>query len=128
MITLHNIYTCSRESLGTRLIKKTVHFGGGGGGGGGRKTSPPPPPPPTLNRTLVVKCLSSCTADLEAVLRRIHVIPAETLCRVWHKDTNELLSDPSQTLSKAGIFSDMEVRWGGSKRVNHIFLFVDYCH
>ena len=53
-------------------------------------------------------------ADLEATLREVYAIPADTPCRVWHRymsHTYDLLSDPSQTLQHAGLNElNMEVK------------------
>ena len=52
--------------------------------------------------------LLSPEADLEATLRRVYSIPADTPCRVWHRymsDTYYLLSDPSQTLQDTGLYN-----------------------
>ena len=47
-------------------------------------------------------------ADLEATLREVYAIPADTPCRVWHwymPHTYELLSDPSQTIRDVGLYN-----------------------
>ena len=51
--------------------------------------------------------ISLSEADLEAAMRKIYAIPADTMCRVWHQympDVCELLID-SQTLGNAGLFN-----------------------
>jgi hypothetical protein len=63
-----------------------------------------------VNMPLTCSCalFSPPKADLEATLREVYAIPADTPCRVWHRymsHTYKLLSDPSQTLQDAGLYN-----------------------
>ena len=59
-------------------------------------------------------------ADLEATLREVYAIPADTPCQVWHQymsHTYALLSNPSQTLQDAGLYNMQVVKYFWEHRV-----------